>query len=109
MLKCTSRSLPSGEVPFRLNIFCYFPILFGKMNIPIETTYQIPWGFPGGSVVKNPPANAGDMGDSIPFTGSGRSPREGSGNPTQDSCLEDPMDRGVWWAAVHGVARVGDD
>ena len=109
MLKFTSRSLPSGEAPFRLNIFCYFSILFGKMNIPIETIYQTPWGFPGDLMVKNPPANAGDMGDSISITGSGRSPREASGNPTQDPCLEDPMDRGVWRAAVHGVARVGDD
>ena len=47
-------------------------------------------GFPGGSVVKNPPANAGDAG-SIP--GSGRSPGEGNGNPLQYSCLENPMGR----------------
>ena len=58
--------------------------------------------FPGGSVVKNLPANAGDMG-SIP--GSGRSPGEGNGNTFQYSCLENPMDRGAWWAAVHGVAK----
>ena len=49
------------------------------------------WGFSGGSVVKNPPANAGDAG-AIP--GSGRSPGEGNGNPLQYSCLENPMDRG---------------
>ena len=49
-------------------------------------------GFPGGSVVKNPPANAGDMG-LIP--GSGRSPGEGNGYPCQYFCLENPMDRGV--------------
>ena len=53
-------------------------------------------------MVKNPPANAGDMG-SIP--GSGRSPGEGNGNPLQDSCLGNPMDRGAWWATVHGVAK----
>ena len=57
-------------------------------------------GFPGGSVVKNLPANAGDPG-SIP--GSGRSPGEGHGNPLQDPCLENPMDGGAWWAIVHGV------
>ena len=51
-------------------------------------------GFPGDSVVKNPPANAGDMG-SIP--GLGRSPREGNGNPLQYSCLGNPMDRGARW------------
>ena len=57
-------------------------------------------GFPGGSVVKTPPANAGDVG-LIP--GSGRSPGEGDGTPLQCSCLG--MDRGAWWAAVHGVAK----
>ena len=59
-------------------------------------------GFPGGSVVKNPPDNAGDM-DLIP--GLERSPGEGNGYPLQDSCLESPMDRGAWWATVHGVAK----
>ena len=49
-------------------------------------------GFPGGSKVKNPPANVGDMG-LIP--GWGRSPEEGDGNPLQYSCLENPMDRGA--------------
>ena len=49
-------------------------------------------GFPGGSVVKNPPANAGDMG-LIP--GWEKSPGEGNGNPLQYSCLENPMDRGA--------------
>ena len=57
-------------------------------------------------MVKNPPANAGDMG-SIP--GLRRSPGEGNGNPLQYSCLESPMDRGAWWAVVHGVAIVGYD
>ena len=50
-------------------------------------------GFLGGSVVKNPPANAGDMGST---PGSGRSPGEGNGNPLQYSCLGNPMDRGAW-------------
>ena len=59
-------------------------------------------GFPDGSVVKNLPANAGDMG-LVPFWG--RSPGEGNGNPLQYSCLENPMDRGAWWATVHEVAR----
>ena len=53
-------------------------------------------------MVKNPPANAGDMG-SIP--GLGRSPEEGNGNPLQYSCLENPMDREFWQAIVHGVAK----
>ena len=58
--------------------------------------------FPGGSEVKASASNAGDLG-SIP--GSGRSPGEGNGNPLQYSCLENPMDRGAWWATVHGVAK----
>ena len=58
--------------------------------------------FPGGSVVKNPPANAEDAG-LIP--GSGRYPGEGNGNPLQDSCLENSMDRGAWHVTVHGVAK----
>ena len=60
------------------------------------------WGFPGGTVVKNPPANAGDVG-LIP--GSGRSPGGGNGNPLQYSCLENPMERGAWRATVYGVAK----
>ena len=59
-------------------------------------------GFPGGSVVKNPPAIAGDV-DSIP--GSGRSPGIGNDNPLQYSCLKKSMDRGAWWSRVHGVPR----
>ena len=51
-------------------------------------------GFPGGPVVKNLPAKAGDVG-SIP--GSGRSPVEGNGNPLQYSCPENPINRGAWW------------
>ena len=57
-------------------------------------------GFPGGSVAKNLPVNAGDEG-LIP--GLGRSLEEGNGNPLQYSCLENPTDRGAWWATVHGV------
>ena len=53
-------------------------------------------------MVKNPPPNAGDPG-SIP--GSGRSPGGGHGNPLQYSCLDNPMDRGAWWATVHGVTN----
>ena len=59
-------------------------------------------GFPGGSEVKASACNAGDLG-LIP--GLGRSPGEGNGNPLQDSCLENPMDGGAWWATVHGVTE----
>ena len=60
-------------------------------------------GFPGGLVVRNLPASAGDMG-SIPDLG--RSTEEGNGNPLQYSCMENHMDRGAWWATAHGVAEL---
>ena len=52
-------------------------------------------------VLKNPPANAGDIRDLGSIPESGRSSAGGNGNPLQNSCLENPMDRGAWWAAVH--------
>jgi len=64
--------------------------------------YSTMKGFPGGSVVKNLPDNAGDVGFIL---GLGRSPGEGNGTPLQYSCLGNPMDRGVWWAAVYGVIK----
>ena len=60
-------------------------------------------GFPGGTVVKNPPANARDVG-LIP--GLGRSLGEGNGKLLQYSCLENPMDRGAWWTTVHGFMKL---
>ena len=62
------------------------------MNLLFENIV-VEWGFPGGSVVKTLPANAGDL-DSIP--GSGRSPGEGNGNPLQYSCLENLLGGGAW-------------
>ena len=56
---------------------------------------------PGGSAGEEPACGA----DPSLIPGSGRSPGEGNGNPLQYSCLENPMDRGAWWAAVHGVAE----
>jgi len=76
-------------------------------KLPIEkviytVNLKIIIGFSGGSVAKNLPANAEDTG-SIP--GSGRSPGEGNGYPLWYSCLGNLMDRGAWWATVHGVAK----
>ena len=62
-------------------------------------------GFLGGMGVKNPPANAGDTRDAGLIPGLGRSPGEGNGNPLQYSCLNNSMDRGVWWATVHGIPK----
>ena len=56
-------------------------------------------------MVKNLPASAGNSGDMGSFPGSGRFPGGGNGNPLQYSCLENPMDRGAWWATVHGVSE----
>ena len=62
-------------------------------------------GFPGGSVIKNLPANAGKA-CSIP--GSGRSPGEGNGYPLQYTCLENSLDRGDWWVIVQRVPKESD-
>ena len=56
-------------------------------------------------MVKNPTVNAGDIRDMGSIPGSGRSPGEGHSNPLQNSCLENPMDRGAWQATVHGVRK----
>ena len=60
-------------------------------------------GFPGGSVVKNSPTNAGDTGS---ITGLGRSPGEGNGNSLQSSSLENSIDRGAWWTTIPGVPKI---
>ena len=62
-------------------------------------------GFPGRAVVKNAPSKAGDARDKGSVPGLGRSPGGGHGTPFQDSCLENPMDRGAWWATVQRVAQ----
>ena len=58
-----------------------------------------------GSVVKNLPANAGDIGDAGSIPGLGRSPGVGNGDPLQYSCLENSKDRGAWWTIVHEAAK----
>ena len=73
------------------NITCRFLGRFGASQVML--------------VVKNLPANAGDIRDTGSILGLGRSPRGGPGHPLQYSCLENPMDRGAWRAAVHGVTK----
>ena len=63
---------------------------------------EVTEGFPGGSGGKESACNVGDLGSIL---GLGRSPGKGHGNPLQYSCLENPMDRGAWWATVHGVEK----
>ena len=77
-------------------------------NAPWEKPTVNPAGyfcFPGGTVVKNLSANAGDSGDAGLIPRSGSSPGVGNGDPLLHSCLEDSMDRGAWWATVYGVAK----
>ena len=80
-------------------ILFFYPTAFFKQTCTVPSwkcslTILINRGFPGGSVVKNLPVNAGDV-SLMPRWG--RSPGEGNGSPLQYSCLENPMDNGVWW------------
>ena len=74
------------------------------MSLFFETSSGFVMGFPGGSDSKESDCSAGDLG-SIPT--SGRTLREGNDNPLKYSCLENSMDREVWWAAAHAVEKVG--
>ena len=100
------------QPPLQLNWAC----VTSSNSLWVEVTYVIsrlkyliaaaqPSCFPGGAVVKNPPANAGDTRDADLIPGLGRSPGVGNGNPLQYSCLEKLMDRRARWATVHGVAK----
>ena len=75
-------------------LFCFFAIAKNILR-----------GFTGGSVVKNPPANAGDTGDASSIPVLGRPSEEGNGEPLHYSCLGDPMDAGAWWALGHEVTK----
>ena len=72
---------------------------------PFTEAYLLIWTSQVALVVKNLPASAGDIRDVSSIPGSGRSPREGHGNPLQYSSLENPMDKEAWWATVHRVAK----
>ena len=69
--------------------------------------YTVFLGFPDNFGGKEYACNAGDIGDSGSIPELGRSPGGGHGNPLQYSCLENSMDRGAWWATVHGIAKSG--
>ena len=86
--------------PFLLRINYYINII----NI-LKLFFLLIKDFPGSSVVKNPSANTGDIGDEGLIPRSGRSPGGGNGNPLHYSDLENTVDRGAWWATVHGVAK----
>ena len=77
-----------------------------RLSLPwFEPQYPYLWASQVALVVKNPPANAGDIKDTGSTPGSGRSPGGGHGNPCQYSCLGNPMDRGAWQATVRRVAK----
>ena len=89
-----------GQIPrFQILTSTFYKFVTKVICIYCESDY----GFPGGSVVKNLLANAGDTG-SIPGS-PGRSPGGGNGSPLQYPCLGNPMDRGAWRATVHEVAK----
>ena len=104
LLTSSRRQKPSGRhlLIFVLpNLYTHlhmsFSVLFGK--------YPSFWGFPGGAVVKNTPANAGHSEDMGSISRLGRSPGGGNGNPLQYSCLENSTGRGTWQATMHGVSK----
>ena len=80
-------------------------LLLSALEQDLNGWVQHALGFPGGAVAKNPPYNEEANGDVVFIPGSGRSPGGGNGNPRQDACLGNPMERGAWWAAVQGVGK----
>ena len=105
---CATIQVPANKlwacVSLYLCHFQFFDIRMGEMitRWQFKLSPSFIMGFPGGSDGKESACSTGDHG-SIP--GLGRTPGEGNGNPLQYSCLEDPMDRGAWWAKVHGVSK----
>ena len=77
----------------------------GQPLAEITIEYKTQEGFPGGSVVKNPPANEEDTEDMGSIPGLRKSPGGGNDNPRQYSCLKNPSDRRAWQATVHGIAK----
>ena len=76
-----------------------------KVHLVLKASHSNKQGLPRYSVVKNLHANEGAAGDVSLIPGWGRSSRGGNGNLLQYSCLENPLDRGAWWAIVHGVTK----
>ena len=111
---------PSSVLPLRLWVICGPVRLLGLWTVGETLVWNdgpphprpqrpvfVPVSpvLPGHSVGKESACSAGDIGDRRLIPGPGRSPGEGSGSPLQCSCLENPMDRGAWWATVHGVPK----
>ena len=98
-----------GDIEFELNLegWVLFTEVIKRRNYILDSIHVTDkcGCFPGGSVVKNLPTDAGDAEDMGSIPGSERSPAGGNGNPFQYYCLENPMDRGAWQATVQGVAK----
>ena len=84
-----------------------YSIVIIKLNFQINSNHELIYLYNSQVtlVVKNPPAYAGDLRDMGLIPGSGRPPQGGYGNPLQYSWLENPMERGAWWATVHRVTK----
>ena len=89
--------------------FCFYHWKIMAILAKISSFFMVffwgGWGFPGGPVVKNLPANAADAGDLDSILESGRLYGVGNGSPLQYSCLENSMDRGNWWVIVHRASK----
>ena len=90
----------SYKLIFSTTVVKFWPLFFSHICICICAYI---WASQVVLVIKNLPANVGDKRDMGSLPGSGRSPGGGNGNPSRYSCLENPVDRGAWWATVHGV------
>ena len=97
----------TGQLKEQYNTHLYIIYLFKSVVVSILHVYSVSLyrniqGFPGCSDGKESACNAGGLGS---ISGLGRSPGEGNGNTPQYSCLENSMDRGAWWATIHGVTK----
>ena len=108
-LLCGKKKNPNCNSLFCLHMFLTYILsilsVFSSFRRHLSIHCSLLKSFSGGSAVKNPPGHAGGAGL---ISRRGRSPREGNGCPLQYPCLEDIMDRGAWWAKVHGVTKDSD-
>ena len=106
LISVESLMLSNNFIPFNVETHTHILIHTYSLSdtFPLEVIRRY-LGFPHCVVIKNLPVNAGDTGNVCSTPGSRRSLRGRNGNPLQYSCLENPKDRGAWWATVHGVAK----
>ena len=106
VFKCSLHIFVSIHDFFPIFLVGFGPLPLNFYHLPFSLLYiYVYMGFPGGKLIKNPPANAEDKTDGGLVPGSGRSPGVGYSNSLQYFCLENTMDRGDWQATVHEVAK----